>query len=65
MSKKSVNEGVVSNFLSNFLNNVQRDTQKRFIKQAKAKGVPKKVIVRLEKIEDEIKDLEKIIKDFS
>ena len=65
MSKKSVNEGVVSNFLSNFLNNVQRDTQKRFIQQAKAKGVPKKVIVRLEKIEDEIKDLEKIIKEFS
>jgi hypothetical protein len=65
MSKNPINEGLVSKFVSNFLNNVQKDTQKRFIKQAKEKGMPPKIISKMEKIEDEIRDLEKIIKDFS
>ena len=65
MSKKPINEGIVSKFVSNFLNNVQKDIQKRFIKQAKEKGMPPKIITRMEKIEDEIRELERIIKDFS
>ena len=50
--------------INRFLDGIQRDTQKRFIKQAKKKGSlePKK-ITRLTKIEKEVEELKKILKD--
>ena len=63
MTKKNLNEINITGFISKFLNDLQDGTQDRFIKQAKKRGVPKTVTVRLTKIENEIKELEKILKD--
>jgi len=53
----------ITGFISKFLNRLQDDTQKRFIEQAKKKGEPKNVIIRLTKIEKEVETLRKILKD--
>lgn len=62
-NKKTLNEISVSGFLSKFLDGVQSGTQKRFIAQAKKKGVPKHITIRLTKIENEIETLKDILKD--
>ncbi len=49
--------------ISKFLTGLQDDTQKRFIEQAKKKGKPKIITIRLTKIEKEIEVLKKILKD--
>jgi hypothetical protein len=53
----------ITGFISKFLNRLQDDTQKRFIEQAKKKGEPKNVTIRLTKIEKEVETLRKILKD--
>jgi len=53
----------IARHISNFLASIQDDTQKRFIEQAKKKGEPKKVTIRLTKIEKEVEELKKILKD--
>jgi DNA-binding HxlR family transcriptional regulator len=63
MKKKKVNEVSISGFINRFLDDMQKETQDRFIKQAKKKDVPPRVTIRLTKIEKEIADLEKILKD--
>jgi|TARA_B110000902_G_C14168385_1_gene535872 hypothetical protein len=63
MGKKKLNEGSIAGFINRFLDDMQKGTQDRFIKQAKKKGVPPAVTLRLTKIEKEIADLEKILKD--
>jgi hypothetical protein len=63
MQKKKLTEASIAGFINRFLDDMQKGTQDRFIKQAKAKGVPKQVTHRLSKIEKEIADLEKVLKD--
>lgn len=63
MQKKRLNEASISGFIGRFLSDMQMGTQKRFIKQAKKKNVPKVVIDRLENVEKEIADLERTLKD--
>ena len=53
----------ITGFISKFLNRLQDDTQKRFIEQAKKKGEPKNVTIRLTVIEKEVEELKKILKD--
>ena len=53
----------IAGFIRKFLDNIQDGTQQRFIEQAKKRGEPPKITVRLTKIEKEIKELEKILKD--
>lgn len=53
----------ITSHLSKFLAGLQEDTQKRFIKQAKKKGEPKIITIRLTKIEKEVEELKKILKD--
>lgn len=65
MSKKPLNEINLARFMGNFFQNIQRDTQARFIKQAEKKGMPKPILTKLKKVEREIEELEKLIKDFS
>ena len=65
MSKKPINEVNLAKFMGNFFQNMQRDTQDRFINQAKKKGMPKPIVTKLKKVESEIAELEKLIKDFS
>lgn len=62
-NKKKLNEASIAGFINRFLDDMQKGTQDRFIKQAKKKGVPASVTLRLTKIEKEISDLEKILKD--
>ncbi len=52
-----------SRHVSKFLDNIQNETQERFIKQARKKG-PDPVIARMSKIDKEIKELEKILKEY-
>lgn len=55
----------ITRHISIFLDSLQEDTQKRFIKQAKKrreKLEPPK-IGRLTKLENEVKELKKILKD--
>ena len=56
--------GLLTTHASEFFNGIQKDTQKRFIKQAKKRGSfePPKTI-RLTKIEKEVEELKKILKD--
>jgi len=63
MGKKQLNEVNITGFISKFLNDLQDGTQARFIKQAKKKGVPPEITVRLTTIEKEIVELKKILKD--
>lgn len=63
MRKKKLNEASISGFIGKFLSDMQTGTQDRFIKQAKKKNVPKKVVTRLETIEKEIADLERTLKE--
>ena len=65
MSKKPINEVNISKFMGSFFQNIQKDSQKRFIKQAKAKGLPSKIVTKLSKVENEIKELEALIKEYS
>lgn len=53
----------IAGFIRKFLDNIQDGTQQRFIEQAKKRGEPPKITVRLTKIEKEVKELEKILKD--
>lgn len=63
MGKKQLNEASIAGFINRFLDDMQKGTQDRFIKQAKKRGVPPSVTLRLTKIEKEIADLEKVLKD--
>ena len=63
MTKKPINEINIAGFIGKFLTDIQNGTQKRFIDQAKKKGVPKEITIKLTTIEKEIKDLENILKD--
>ena len=63
MGKKQLNEASIAGFINRFLDDMQKGTQDRFIKQAKKKGVPSSVTLKLTKIEKEISDLEKVLKD--
>lgn len=63
MNKKTTNESSIVGFINRFLDELQKGTQTRFIQQAKKKGVPSHITTRLTTIENEIKDLEKILKD--
>ena len=65
MSKKPINEINLTKFMGSFFQNIQRDSQKRFIKQAKEKGMPPKIVTKLTKVENEIKELEALIKEYS
>ena len=49
--------------INKFLTNIQQGTQKRFIKQAKEKGVPPEITVKLTRIEKEVEELKEILKD--
>ena len=55
----------IARHISNFLASIQDDTQKRFIKQAKKRHetMESPKVVRLTKIEKEIEELKKILKD--
>jgi len=63
MAKKYLNEANISGFISKFLNDLQDGTQQRFIAQAKKKGVPKDITLRLTVIEKEVAELKNILKD--
>jgi hypothetical protein len=63
MQKKKLNEASIAGFINRFLDDMQKGTQDRFIKQAKSKGLPPQVTLRLTKIEKEVAELEKVLKD--
>ena len=63
MGKQSINEINISGFVTRFLTDLQNDTQSRFIKKAKDKGVPPKVIYRMVNLEKGVDELKKILKD--
>jgi hypothetical protein len=64
MSKKEINEGVLTNFVSSFFNGVANNTTKKFLDNAKKKGIPKPVIDKMKQIDTERAELEKLIKSF-
>jgi hypothetical protein len=53
----------VDKLINKFIDGIQKGTRERFIKQAKDKGVPEAVTSKLIKIEKEVRDLEKFLKD--
>ena len=63
MRKKKLNEGSISGFINRFLDDMQQGTVDRFIKQAKSKNVPRPVVKQLVKLQKEVEDLERILKD--
>jgi hypothetical protein len=63
MSKAKLNEVSITGFINRFLDDIRKGTQERFIKQAKDRGVPEAVTSKLIKIEKEVRDLEKFLKD--
>ena len=63
MKKKRLNEASISGFINRFLDDMQQGTVDRFIKQAKSKNVPRPVVKQLVKLQKEVEDLERILKD--
>jgi hypothetical protein len=61
MKKTPINEASISNFINKFLDDIQRGTQKRFIAQAKKRGVSPHVMDKLTTVEKEIIELRKIL----
>jgi hypothetical protein len=62
MSKKQIDEGLVSRFVGSFLDSIHKGTQKRFMDKASNRLKNKEVQKRMSKIDKEIKDLENFIK---
>ena len=58
-----INEGSIAGFVGKFLDGIQQDTQKRFIKTAQKRGVPKEVLAKMSDVEREISELTRILKD--
>lgn len=63
MNKKVINEASITDFIDKFLDGIQSGTQRRFIKQAEKRGVPRVITTRLTKIEKEVIELRKILKE--
>jgi len=61
MEKK--NKLSISGFINNFLDGLQQGTQKRFIKKAQKRGVPKEVWAKMSDLEREISELRRILKE--
>jgi len=62
--KKKINEGSIAGFINKFLDGIQQDTQKRFIKNAQKRGVPKEVLSKMSDVERDIIELRNILKEF-
>jgi len=61
--KKRITELSVTNFINKFLDNLQLGTQKRFISQAKKRGVSSNVTDKLTTLEKNYIDLRKTLDD--
>ncbi len=61
--KTKLNEGSISGFIGKFLDGIQQDTQKRFIKTAQKRGVPKEVLSKMSDVERDIIELRNILKE--
>jgi len=66
MSKKSINElSSASRFVSAFFDGVKTNTANRFLQKAKAQGVPKPILDKLQSIEKERNELDALLKKYS
>lgn len=66
MSKKPINElSSASRFVSAFFDGVKTNTANRFLQKAKAQGVPKPILDKLQVIEKERKELDALLKKYS
>jgi 4-hydroxy-3-methylbut-2-enyl diphosphate reductase IspH len=65
MSKKQINEGVVSavqKFSDAFFDGLKKNNSNRILAKARERGIPTAVIDQLEKIQKEKDELDKIFK---
>jgi len=66
MSKQDLNElNAVSRFIGDFFDGIKTNTSNRFLARAKKRGIPKEVIQKMEKIQKEKDELEKIFSKYS
>ena len=63
MSKKQLNEGSIASFVEKFFDGLHSGTQKRFIAQAKKRGVPEKVVNKMTQLEKEYTELTMLLRD--
>jgi len=66
MSKQDLKElNAVSRFIGDFFDGIKTNTSNRFLARAKKRGIPKEVIKKMEKIQKEKDELEKIFSKYS
>jgi len=58
------NKGLsISGYVSKFLDGIQQGTQKRFIKKAQKRGIPKDVLAKMSDLDKDVIELREILKD--
>lgn len=63
MSKKPINEANIAGFIGKFFDGLHTGTQKRFIAQAKKRGVPPEVVNKMTQLEKDYVELTNILRD--